>query len=426
MRRHGAGLVLVGGLALGLALAAEAVTSGQKTENWPGVLDEHPAIQYSTRPTSDRIAALNKALAQNQRTLQRDPTTGYLRGVLDALGVRKESQLLVFSKTGVQRGFTSPRTPRALYFDQSVAIGYNPGAPMLEVAVHDPQQGVVFYTVDQAAPTPSFTRRTSCLTCHVSATTLEVPGMIARSNTVGDDGNLMPQTSSQGVNHRTPHPDRWGGWFVTSEDAAPPYAQMAHRGNITFSGRGNTSNQVFVDWLGAAPETRGYLSGSSDIVALLVFDHQMHAINLLTRLNWESRVSASEGEAGSSEVGLRPLVNELADYLLFAAGAPPRAARPPPAAFGASLEARTPKDRRGRSFGQLDMVNRMLRYPCSYMVYSEAFEALPKPVKQAVYRRMLDRLSSHDTGAGHLRVSADDRRAIIEILRDTKPDFPSR
>jgi hypothetical protein len=235
----------------------------------------------------------------------------------------------------------------------------------------------------------------------------------------------MPQTSSQSVNHQTPHPDRWGGWFVTSEDAAPPYAQMAHRGNITFSGRGNTSNQVFVDWLGAAPEARGYLSGSSDIVALLAFDHQMHAINLLTRLNWESRVAASLGEAAAAEDSVRRLAQELADYLLFADEAPPLAPLTPPRGFAASLEARTPKDRRGRSFGQLDMVNRMLRYPCSYMIYSEAFDNLPKPVKDAVYQRMLDVLSGREAKEAHVRQSADDRRAVLEILRETKPDFPA-
>ena len=75
------------------------------------------------------------------------------------------------------------------------------------------------------------------------------------------------------------------------------------------------------------------------------------------------------------------LVNELADYLLFADEAPPLAPLTPPAAFAASLEARTPRDRRGRSFGQLDAVNRLLRYPCSYMVYSDAFNGLPKAVR---------------------------------------------
>lgn len=416
--------LLTGAAALGIATVSMVPTSGQTREPWHGVLDEHPAIQYLARPTTDRVAVLKKSLAQNPDALPRDPSTGYLSGVLKALGVPKESQLLVFSKTGVQSSYTSPGKPRALYFDQSVAIGYNPGAPLLELAVHDPQQGVVFYTIDQKADTPVVTRRTSCLSCHVSATTLGVPGMIARSNTVAEDGTLVPQTGSQNVSHQTPHPDRWGGWFVTSEDAAPPYAQMAHRGNITFSGRGNTSNQVFVDWLNASPQSLGYPLPSSDIVSLLVFDHQMHAINLLTRLNWESRVAASDGEVNPAGGAVRGLVNELADYLLFADEAPPLAPLTPPPAFAASLEARTPKDRHGRSFGQLDAVNRLLRYPCSFMVYSEAFDGLPKPVRAAVYSRMLDVLSGHEARAARVRVTPADSRAILEILKDTKPDFP--
>jgi hypothetical protein len=117
----------------------------------------------------------------------------------------------------VQRAFTSPRNPRAIYFDQSVAVGYVPGAPLIEIAAHDPQQGVVFYTLDQAASAPVLTRQRSCLTCHVSATTLEVPGMIARSNTIDEDGNIVPQTGSQNVNHQTLIRIAGAGWFVTSE-----------------------------------------------------------------------------------------------------------------------------------------------------------------------------------------------------------------
>ncbi len=420
------GGLLLSVAALSIAIVDGASTSGQKQEPWPGVLDEHPDIQYASRPTTDRVARLKQALTQNGRSLQRDARTGYLRSVLEALGVPVDSQLLVFSKTGVQRAFTNPQNPRALFFDQSVAVGYAPGAPVIEIAAHDPQQGVVFYTFDQAAAAPVFTRRTSCLTCHVSASTLDVPGMIVRSNTVGDDGNVMPRIGSRDVNHQTPHPDRWGGWFVTSEDAAPPYAQMAHGGNITFSGRGDTSNQVFVDWLNSSPETRGYPSSSSDIVGLLVFDHQMHAINLLTRLNWESRVASRISDAGASNGAVRRLVDELAEYLLFADEAPPLVPLTPRPGFAASLESKIPKDHRGRSFGQLDMVNRLLRYSCSYMVYSEAFNGLSPAVKEAVYRRMVDVLSRSDPPATRARLTADDRRAILEILRDTKPDFPDR
>ncbi len=219
------GRLLASAAALAMAIADGALTSGQTREPWPGVLDEHPAIQYAVRPTTDRVAKLNAALAQRGRLLQRDPRTGYLLAVLDALAVPVESQLLVFSKTGVQRAFTSPKNPRALFFNESVAVGYVPGARVIEVAAHDPQQGVVFYTLDQAVDTPVFERRTSCLSCHVSASTRDVPGVIVRSNTVGEDGNVMPQLGSNDVNHQTPHPDRWGGWFVTSNGAAAPYSQ---------------------------------------------------------------------------------------------------------------------------------------------------------------------------------------------------------
>jgi hypothetical protein len=410
-------------VALGAALVRAPLTSARQTP-WAGVLDEHPAIQYAVRPTTDRVAKLSQALTASSQSLERDSRTGYLRPLLDALGISVDSQLLVFSKTGVQRAYTSPHTPRALYYDESVVVGYLPGAPFIELAAHDPQQGVVFYTLDQAAPAPAFTRRAGCLTCHVSASTLNVPGILVRSNFVGDEGNVMPWLGSYDVDHRTGHPDRWGGWFVTSEGAAAPYSQRGHAGNITFSGREVTSNQVFVDWLGSSPEARGYLSSASDSAALLLFDHQMHAINLLTRLNWESRVESSRGGAGAPGSAVRLLASELADYLLFVDEAPlPVPAMPPPG-FAKRLELKTPKDHRGRSFGQLQLVDRLLQYPCSYMVYSEAFEGLPPPVKQAIYGRMLDVLSGSERTAVHARRSADDRRAVLEILRETKPDFP--
>jgi hypothetical protein len=418
--------MLVGAAALGMAIATSALTSGQKQEGWAGVLDEHPSIQYATRLPTDRVTTLNQALARKERSLRRDPRTGYLLPVLEALGVPVESQLLVFSKTGVQRAYTSPHNPRAIFFDESVVVAYVPGSPMIELAAHDPQQGVVFYTLEQAAAAPALIRRTSCLTCHVSASTLDVPGLIVRSNTVGDDGNVLSQFGSYDVTHKTPHPDRWGGWFVTSDLLSVPYAQRAHTGNITFSGRGNTSNQVFIDWLNSAPETRGYLSPLSDIVALLVFDHQMHAINLLTRLNWESRVASTRDHVSASDDTLRSLVNALAEYLLFVGEVPPSVALTPRPGFAERLASRTPEDRHGRSLGQLDLVNRLARYPCSYMVYSEAFEGLSPAVKQAVYGRMIGLLAGHDRDARSVRMSAEDRRAVLDILRDTKPDFPRR
>jgi hypothetical protein len=387
---------------------------------WPGALHEHPAIAYFSRPTTDRVAALSGAVSAGARTLGRDARTGYLRPILDALDIPVESQLLVFSKTGVQRAHTSPRHPRSLFFNGSVVVGYIPGAPAIEIASHDPQQGVAFYTVDQDAPAPVFRRQTMCLTCHVSASTLEVPGVIARSNAVDDEGNVLPQLGSNDVTHETPHPDRWGGWFVTSEGVPAPYNQRAHEGNITFSPKGNTSSQVFIDWMNSDPPSLGYVSDQSDIVSLLVFDHQMHAINLLTRLNWESRV----GDAGATARFAR----ELGDYLLYTNEIPPSVPLVALPGFAKHLEAAAPKDHLGRSFAQFDLDRRLMRYPCSFMIYSDAFGALTADVRQMVYRRMLERLSTEDVRAVpgvQARLTAEDRRAVLEILRETKQDFPA-
>jgi hypothetical protein len=406
---------------LAIAVVNAAVPSGRAQEGWPGALDEHPAIQYATRPTNDRVARLNRELVAGRRQLARDDRTGYLLSLLSALDIARESQILVFSKTGVQRAYTSPQNPRALYFNESTVVGYVPGAPVVEIAAHDPQQGVVFYALEQAAPAPTIARRTTCLTCHVTASSLNVPGLIARSHTVGEDGNLLPQGDTHDVNHSTPHPDRWGGWYVTSEGAPAPYSQRGHGGNITYTPQGNTSNQVFVEWMHGSLEDRPYPSASSDTVALLTFDHQARAINLLTRLDWEARIA---GEQALPSATVRDLINQLAEYLLFVDEAPLPVPLTPIRAFADHLRSRTPADGRGRSFAQLELVNRLLRYPCSYMVYSEAFDALPGPVRQAVYGRMREVLAGVRVPASYARISVDDRRAVEEILRNTKLDFP--
>src|SRR5260221_14217948 len=426
MAGMGRGAPLVSAAALYVVSASSALTAGQKPAPMPGVLHEHPAIQYISRPTTDRVANLNQALAAGGRALQRDDRTGYLRAVLEALDVPEGSQLLVFSKTGVQSRYTSPQNPRALYFNDSVAVGYIAGAPMLEVAAHDPQQGVNFYLLDQSAARPAFIRVTGCLSCHVSSSTLDVPGFLSRSSTVADDGTVMPQLgATNDVDHTTAHPDRWGGYCVTSEVASAAYATRAHLGNITFSPRGSTSNQVFVDWTNSAPESHGYLSAASDNVALLAFDHQRHANNLLTRLNWEARVASSTAPAIAADSKIRHLINDLADYLLFVGEAPLPLPITPRPAFADHLLKTVPKDHKGRSFGQLDAQTRLLRYPCSYMIYSEAFDGLPASVKTAIYRRMMDILSGGDARAAYTRLSAGDRQAILEILSDTKTDFPT-
>ncbi|MGQ0734685.1 MAG: hypothetical protein ACT4QD_13650 [Acidobacteriota bacterium] len=417
-------LLMVGAASMALAQNPPVPTS------FAGVLDEHPAIAYATRPTNDAVARLGQSLAQGTSSLAFQSTDGYLRSVLRALKVSDASQLLVFSKTGVQRASTGPHTPRAIYFNDSVAIGYIPGARTLELAAHDPQQGVVFYTLDQSpGTTPRFVRRTDCLTCHVSAGTLEVPGMIVRSQVMGTDGESLPQLGSYSVNHRTPLTQRWGGWYVTGNYTAPVYSGFGHLGNVTVaihpsSGPATTSNEIFIRWLNSEPDRRGYLSAESDIAALMVFDHQMHAINLLTRLNWETRAAAADGRVDFEQGVLGDLAREVADYFLFVGEVPPVARVTPRPGFAETFAAGAPRDRRGRSLRELDLDRRLLRYPLSYLVYSAAFDGLPAHAKAALYRELWEALAGDPSRDRFSHLSAADRQAVIEILRDTRTDLP--
>ncbi len=431
-----AGASVLATSALGAALAGQT----QAPAPFPGMLGEHPVIDYRGTPPRDVVATVNDALAAGSRTLGHDSRTGYLPAVLDALGISSASQLLVFSKTGLQRAHTGPRTPRALYFNEAVVVGYVPGASALEVAALDPTQGVVFYTLEQGPSVrPAFTRQTSCLTCHVSSATLGVPGYLVRSHLVDATGALVPHEPVVAVNHTTPHPQRWGGWFVTSEEAPPPYQLLGHLGNVTAAphpsgGPPILSNRVMVEWLDGDAGAAGYLSRKSDHAALMVFDHQTYAANLLTRLGWEARLAAARGDASSAEVAAR--VRELADYLLFVGEAESSVEVSPPPGFVEHLRSRLPVDHRGRSLADLAIVPRsalatdlapaepLFVHACSFMVYSPAFEGLPAAVKTAVYRRLFAVLLGQVTGPRYAHLTAPRRQAVREILLDTRADIP--
>src|SRR4029078_13175408 len=102
-----------------------------------------------TRPTHAPVADLVHRLDQGSVQLAFDEGSGYLRSALTALQVPVESQMLVMSKTGVQGLHTGPANPRAIYFNDTVTVGYIRNAPLLEFAVQDPEQGVIFYTIEQ-------------------------------------------------------------------------------------------------------------------------------------------------------------------------------------------------------------------------------------------------------------------------------------
>ena len=267
---------------------------------------KHPAIGYYTKPTHDPVADLVQRIDEGTLHLDFDETSGYLRPVLDALHLPIESQMLVMSKTGIQGLYTGPANPRAIYFNDAATVGYIRGAPLLELAVQDPEQGIIFYTVDQKPQTrPTFERRAACLSCHQVYATLHVPGMVARSVFMAPDGLPLSQFGSYDADDRTPFRRRWGGWYVTGADRA-----LRHIGNAVVTETEKHDVTVSDSTLHAISlddsfDPRSYPSTRSDIAALMVFEHQARMMNLITRLGWESRVASSEGRTVSSDAQLR-------------------------------------------------------------------------------------------------------------------------
>jgi hypothetical protein len=418
-------VVVTGIVAVGALVGATAAI-GQLTERpLPGAL-AHPAIGYYTRPTRDAVAELSRRVEDGSTPITFDPDSGYLRPVLDALHVSPTSQMLVMSKTGVQGLYTGPDNPRAIYFNDTVTVGYIRGAPLLELAVDDPEQGVVFYAVDQKPqPRPVFDRRKGCLSCHQVYSTLHVPGLLARSVAIGPDGTARSPFGSYDSDDRTPFAKRWGGWYVTGTHGA-----MRHMGNTIVTDvehpeaaiSDRTLNRTSLDGLF---DGRGYVSSHSDIAALIVFQHQSHMTNLITRVGWEARLAAHEPRVDDPERGpRRDTITELVDYLLFVDEVPLTAAIKGTTRFADVFASQGPADSRGRSLRQLDLERRLLRYPCSYMVYSAAFAALPVEARQAIYARMSEILSGRESGPKYARLSPADRQAVVEILTDTLHDLP--
>jgi len=405
------------------AWSAAIVLSAQFDDS-PFDLD-HPAIAYSTRLTTNVADALNARALAGQVSLPYDDTTGYLKPVLDALNVSVDSQIVVFSKTSLQSQIIQPRNPRVIYFNDSVAVAWVRGG-FIEIAAHDPAQGAVFYRVLRAtAGPPTMFRDNGCLQCHNSFATLGVPGFLAKSVPSAVDGNALPWLGNYLTDHRSPITERWAGWFVTGKAGT-----SRHLGNAPVADRNiddvkiEDANLNLGD-LRSRFDTRGYLSPHSDVVALLVFDHQLRMMNLLTRIGWQARTLAHDGRSEAAILtGLRDIATETVDYMLFVDEAPLSGVSGT-SGFAESFSRRGPRDSKGRSLRDLDLKQRLFTHPCSYMIYSDAFEQLPPAAKHAIYARLWDVLSGAVRAPKYARLSAVDRDRITEILRETKTDLPA-
>lgn len=394
---------------------------------------DSPPINYSRSKPNDAVARL-----AGRSTLSFAGSQGYLRSLLKELEIPVSSQSLVFSKTSFQRQWINPRSPRAIYFNDEVYVGWVPGAEVLEIASQDPQLGSVFYTVEQDAGKPArFTRQTdNCLQCHDSTgLTLGIPGVTIRSVFSAADGQPRFNLGGFRTTYKSAFEDRWGGWYVTGA-----HGDLRHMGNVSFPDDPNPDMKQLRDRganlndLSKKIDVEPYLTDTSDIVALVVLEYQTAVHNLITRANHETRVALAQSDEINRALGapLRPLTEgskrrigyacePLVEALFYGEEAPLTAPIKGNSTFAAEFEKRGPFDRKGRSLRQFDLAKRIFRYPLSYLIYSKAFAGLPPEAREVVVGRMKEILDGRDSKAEFSHLSAEDRQAIREIVRDTLP-----
>jgi hypothetical protein len=399
---------------------------------------DRPPLSYSTAAPDNPVAALIDKARSGKAILKHDDDHGYLASLLERLGIPTSSQVLVFSKSSLQRSRIGPKTPRAIYFNDEVAVGFCRHGEVLEIAAADPALGTAFYTLDQGgAGGPAFQRQTdNCLLCHASSANQGFPGHLARSVAVDRTGELILSRGSKRVDHTTPFEERWGGWYVTGTSG-----KQTHLGNRVFDGRSDGAageDGSNVTDLKGRFTVADYLTPHSDLVALMVLEHQGEAHNRLARANILTRMAlveqaemnkALQRPAGERSEGVARRINaaceSLVQYLLFCEEAPLKGAVSGTSAFAKEFAARGPFDSQGRSLRQFDLRTRMFRYPLSYLIYSRAFDGLPGEAKERVYLRLWEVLTGKDRSKEFAHLSAADRQAVLEILRETKKDLPA-
>jgi hypothetical protein len=395
-------------LAAGVSVwsAAAPARAGQRS----GAFDQsrdHPAIKYSTAQTGTVVDELNRRLADGSAKLVFDEKTGYLKSVLELLQIPVESQVLVYTQTSQQARHITMSNPRAIYFSDEASVGYIRGAGLLEIVAQDPQLGSIFYVIHQeAGAAQRFGREQQCLRCHLSWDTLGVPGMSVLST--------FPRKSERDyangffVDHYRQIQERWGGWYVTGKRVP-----SRHMGNfpLFMPAPADTPPPARISLAGQF-DLSGYLTPYSDVVALMVLDHQVHVGNLLTRATWEARLGNPMRVAEAADA--------LADYLLFVDEAPitggPIVGS---SGFAEVFEARGSKDPKGRSLRDLDLRTRLQKYPLSYMIDTPQFRALPDAPKNLVMGRINDVLSGKISGPNYAHLTPAVRTAIREILDAT-------
>jgi hypothetical protein len=408
---------------------------GQDAESY-----EQPPINYSKATPSNSVSHLQSSMLQGWLR-PGDGDREIVKTLLHKLNVPIESQVLVFSKTSLQRQRISPEQPRAIYFNDTCYLGWVPGG-LIEVTAADPVLGPVFYTVNPATartnPAECFVRDADCLRCHGGNFVRGIPGVFARSVFTDKEGEPLLRHGSEVVDYRTPFTNRWGGWYVTGKHGA-----VSHRGNVLAR---EENGQLLADFtrganvtnLSAFFNTADYLADTSDIVALLVLEHQTAMQNALTQaslscrkmLQYQKTLQTAFKEPLTEEPAYDSVksvfdstARELTDVLLFK-----DEAELPPVIEGAPGFQRVflktaVRTANGESLKDFHLAGHLFKNRCSYLIYSDAFLKLPGPLKRRIFDRLKHALRLKDPDSRYGYLEPAERARIVRILCETHPEL---
>ena len=421
-------------------LAASAVVVVERNCHAQGRPDyERPPVNYSASQPTEIIARLQARLAAGDFKLAgNDKET--VRALLRELNIPIESQLLVFSRTSLQRGRIRPESPRAIYFSDTCYVGWVPGG-LLEVASIDASLGPIFYSFDprpQTSATPGFVRDPDCLRCHGGTFVPHIPAVFARSVFPDTEGDPLFRQGTQVVDYRTPFEERWGGWYVTGR-----HGQALHRGNICASEKDGAlvvdpSRGANMTNLGSFFPNEKYLTNSSDIVALLVFEHQLAAHNALTHaafncrrmLDYQKNLQETFKEPVSAEPKYDSVksvfdsaTREVVNVLLFKDEAPLPDGIEGNKDFVKTFEGSGLRGPAGHSLKDLLVKGHLFKHRCSYLIHSEFFLSLPQTLKRLVYKRLTEALHPTQPNPEYAYLDTDERARIRDILRHTHAEL---
>lgn len=399
--------------------------------------NEYPSIGYSTDTPTDQLVLLQHRIDSGEVELQFDAGNGYLASLLGHLEIPIASQILVFSKTSFQTDFVSPQTPRSIYFNDNTYIAWLQGAPALEISAVDSKLGPIFYTLSQKkSESPRFHRENYlCLRCHdsYSLTGGGVPRYIMGSGFTVASGQLASHEGWNITTYQNPLHERWGGWYVTGT-----HGEQLHMGNLIAE---DPADAIRLDLAAGANltdlsrliDTAPYLSNHSDIVALMVIEHQVYMQNLITRVNYDTRTTLYKEKLHNRELGLHSdrlsdttlehledIAEPLVRAMLFVDESPLSAPIVGTSGFTEEFANRGPQDQQGRSLRQLNLTERLFQYRCSYLIYSQAFQALPELTRHYIDKRLSEVLDGREQSKAFDHLSSAERQAISEILEETK------